>query len=466
MIDTGSRDATIIVPQMREYMVEHGINIEPVKYYGGSTYAVLNSKSSIGYRKKSVKWNKTGIVFFCIKEDADNLTRALPLKVESPLNDSDPARPYPVFIPDQLFEQAVEVMKKNPLNERSASAQKSGSYQNMFWDDYYPHVKKCLLRDGYSNSDGNTKTTVCDTFYLERHDARDFLSWFESEESFERAKERIAELLTAANRKSSNLKTEIKYYTRDLGYFAEFRGLKTQGKKESEQSKYRVIGYLGNKKHVKKIERIEDGKIFVQKELENCNKDVYQRLIDEKIEGLPRIYGMRSSGNKLVTAEEYISGLTLEERIQKKGLPSEKEIEHIILELCKILRRMHNLTPPLIHRDIKPSNIIMTDAGKIYLIDFNASKEYHAGMSEDTVFAGTYGFAAPEQQGAYGYQSSCPADVYGVGATLNYLLTKMLPGQIIPAGKYKKLIEKCVKMNPEDRYQTIDEFETTFRSLC
>lgn len=102
------------------------------------------------------------------------------------------------------------------------SRKKKNSYQNTYWDQYFLYVKQALLRDGYSNSDSNTETTVRDTFYLERKDDADFMSWFESPEAFERAKQRLVELLTSAKRQSSNLKNDIKYYTRDITYFYEF----------------------------------------------------------------------------------------------------------------------------------------------------------------------------------------------------------------------------------------------------
>ena len=99
---------------------------------------------------------------------------------------------------------------------------KKSNYQNKYWDDYFLFVKICLRRDGYSDSDGSVETAVRDTFYLEKHDEKDFMEWFVDDESFESAKSRIVELLTEADRKSSNLKLDIKYYTRDLEYFRRF----------------------------------------------------------------------------------------------------------------------------------------------------------------------------------------------------------------------------------------------------
>ncbi len=125
--------------------------------------------------------------------------------------------------------EPVELLKSNQFNimegtgvKMPSRRSKNESYQNQFWDEYFPHVKKCLARDGYSNSDSNTETTVRDTFYLERKDSRDFLEWFENAQTVAQAKKRIVELLTQANRRSSNLKNDIKYYSRDIDYFAEF----------------------------------------------------------------------------------------------------------------------------------------------------------------------------------------------------------------------------------------------------
>lgn len=97
------------------------------------------------------------------------------------------------------------------------------SYQNKYWEVYYPYVKYRLDKDGYSSSDGSTETAVRDTFYLERKRMDvDFLSWFESDKRFETAKKEVETLLMKAERKSSSLTLDIKYYTRDMQYFYDF----------------------------------------------------------------------------------------------------------------------------------------------------------------------------------------------------------------------------------------------------
>lgn len=84
-------------------------------------------------------------------------------------------------------------------------------------------------------------------------------------------------------------------------------------------------------------------------------------------------------------------------------------------------RRNQSFTPPIVHRDIKPSNIILTEDGRIVLIDLNAARLDDKNRSHDTQLIGTAGFAAPEQ---YGFAASSPrADLYAAGILTRVLLT-------------------------------------------
>lgn len=85
-------------------------------------------------------------------------------------------------------------------------------------------------------------------------------------------------------------------------------------------------------------------------------------------------------------------------------------------------RRNQSFTPPIVHRDIKPSNIILTEDGRIVLIDLNAARLDDKKRSHDTQLIGTAGFAAPEQ---YGFATSSPrADLYAAGILTRVLLTE------------------------------------------
>ena len=472
MFGTESGDSRRIVGELTEYMKGQGLIFKKINLEDSSPYAILTGKSSVGFRKSS-KWNKTGIVFFCTETDARRIHSELQLPLDD--NSTDASRPYAIFVRDGLVVDVVRILKMNPANTLQGASltmpavslairKGKDSYQNRFWDEYFPHVKSCLARDGYSSSDSNTETTVRDTFYLERKDSRDFLSWFENKETVEEAKKRIIELLTAAARRSSNLKNDIKYYSRDIDYFAEFYW-KTQGKiyegSTKEDSKYVFVRTLKGKANVSLVSSKENGDLYVRKEYSVYNADVFNRIKAAGIDGLPELIEINEVGNRLYTIEQYVSGDTLLEIFERKGPLDEGMIRTIAIELCRILKRLHAMNPQVLHRDIKPSNIMMDNQGKVYLIDFNASKEVHGNTSEDTVLYGTQYFAAPEQ--LIGYMASSPAtDLFSLGATLSYLMTGMYHSQMIAPGRYKKVLTKCVEMSPKDRYQSVEEFEQAF----
>ena len=179
-----------------------------------------------------------------------------------------------------------------------------------------------------------------------------------------------------------------------------------------DDDQYMFIEELNLDKNVLLLMDKKTGALRVRKGYTTYNKEVFERIKKLNIHGLPQIYNISESKGKLTTYEEYIHGKNLLQIKEEKGLFREEEIFEISLKLCSILSRLHNLTPPLIHRDIKPSNIMMCSNGEIILIDFNASKVYKEGNSQDTVLYGTQYFAAHEQFG-YG-QSSIRTDIYSI----------------------------------------------------
>lgn len=198
-----------------------------------------------------------------------------------------------------------------------------------------------------------------------------------------------------------------------------------------------------------------DDKIYIKKILYLENFDIYTKLQELSVPNIPKVYDVIELEDRLIIIEEYINGLTLEEKLKEDGkLPKDIVIDYAI-SLANVLEVLHNCQPPIIHRDIKPSNIIISNDNVLKLIDFDVSRIHKDSASADTEILGTYGYAAPEQ---FGFSQSDPrTDIYSFGVTVNMLLTGELPKDGIYKGSLSNIISKCIKMDPNERFQTVGE---------
>ncbi len=223
-------------------------------------------------------------------------------------------------------------------------------------------------------------------------------------------------------------------------------------------SDYKIISALNEEHKVYLVQSALSGNIYVQKILDVYNLRVYEYLYRNPVAGIPRLINYYEDGNQLIVIEEYISGTSLQEKIDNSDL-SVSDIRSYMIMLCNILEALHSMTPPIIHRDIKPSNIIITSYNYAMLLDFNAAKQFSGQNESDTVLIGTPGYAAPEQ---YGFGSSSPkTDIYSLGIVLREMLGSITPvPDIAPILHQLNLIaERCTQMTPAARYQSVTELK-------
>ena len=224
---------------------------------------------------------------------------------------------------------------------------------------------------------------------------------------------------------------------------------------ELKLSYYKDIAPLNNSGSVRLVFGSEQKRVFVKKELELYNSKVFFYLKEHPVKNMPKIIEVIEDEGRLVTIEEYISGTTLQEYIEQKGLLSEEETTDLAMQLCEIVRDLHSASPAIIHRDIKPSNIMISDDGVLKLLDLNAAKHTGGTGTKDTVLMGTEGYAAPEQ---YGFAPSDEkTDIYAIGTVMNICLTGELPGIKAAKGSLGRIIEKCTRMEPDERYENTGE---------
>ncbi|MEG3864050.1 serine/threonine protein kinase, partial [Microcoleus sp. herbarium12] len=122
--------------------------------------------------------------------------------------------------------------------------------------------------------------------------------------------------------------------------------------------------------------------------------------------------------------QTYVEGKTLEEQLRSGRTFNESEVKELAQSLLQILSYLHDQNPPVIHRDIKPSNILLhnrsgNSVGQVYLVDFGSVQNQAAKFGGTITVVGTYGYMAPEQ---FGGRSVPASDLYGLGATLIYLV--------------------------------------------
>lgn len=200
--------------------------------------------------------------------------------------------------------------------------------------------------------------------------------------------------------------------------------------------------------------------------------------------GVPYIIETFEDSGKHYIAMEYVSGDSLEDVVvNTEGLLSQSQVLGLVWQILDILEYLHGLPQPVILRDLKPSNVMLSNEGKVKIIDFGIAKIFEQSGAGRTMAkikgTGSSGFAPPEQYGAAGTDRR--SDIYALGATIYYLLTGIvLPdsvdrilskGKIEPAHDVnetvtepvQRMIEKMVQLKPGDRFQSVGEIKAYLR---
>lgn len=220
------------------------------------------------------------------------------------------------------------------------------------------------------------------------------------------------------------------------------------------------------------VKDTRDDRLYVKKILKISEENVYQTIMNYEMKypnrgrlvGIPKIYAIVKQEKSLVVVEEYINHPTLRKVMESEAI-SPQELITIFKEICRTMQPLHTLHPPIIHRDIKPDNIMvnmdairgLSSETKVYVIDWNAAREYSYSKERDTQLMGTIEYAAPEQLG-YG-QSDVRTDIFGVGATLEYCMRE-LEGKSVSVNyghiwsKLNAMTKKAKSLSPEDRYSS------------
>jgi serine/threonine protein kinase/tetratricopeptide (TPR) repeat protein len=196
------------------------------------------------------------------------------------------------------------------------------------------------------------------------------------------------------------------------------------------------------------------------------------------------IYEISEENGVYYIAMEYIGGGTLDHVNPSSGLPL-KEAMTYASQIADGLAAAHSAG--IIHRDLKPANIIITEDGRVKLLDFGLAKLIEAAMpggetatlrSAPGTIVGTAAYMSPEQ--AQGRTLDARSDIFSFGLVLYEMLSgqRAFPGDAwistlaailrdeprrlkdinaaIPAW-VEQHVARCLRKDPLQRFQTMLE---------
>ncbi len=209
-------------------------------------------------------------------------------------------------------------------------------------------------------------------------------------------------------------------------------------------------------------------------------------LLNTRHPNLLRGYAVFEQSGRLYLVMDYVDGHTLEEfaidhiRRTVRPLPEARVLDWV-LPVCGALHTLHTSPVPIIHRDVKPANVKITRSGVPILIDLGLAKLYAPGTQTiGAALAFTPGYAPPEQYRAVG-ATDARTDIYGIGASLFYLLTGYQPTeaparigalalpplrQLTPtiSALTERAVLRAMELDPAQRQQSALELEHALRA--
>ena len=209
------------------------------------------------------------------------------------------------------------------------------------------------------------------------------------------------------------------------------------------------------------------------------------------------VYEIGAEGNRQFIATEFIEGMTLRASLACGRMNLQAALE-IAVQVASALAAAHETG--VVHRDIKPENIMLRPDGYAKVLDFGiaklteqrpASDHYEVGttavlQTRPGLVLGTGHYMSPEQ--TRGHKVDARSDIWSLGVVFYEMVGGVppFPGEtpsdciasilkteppplsgVLPEVplKLESILQKALRKNSDERYQTIKEMLADLRNL-
>lgn len=170
---------------------------------------------------------------------------------------------------------------------------------------------------------------------------------------------------------------------------------------------------------------------------------------------------------------DYVQGENVSQHVKARGKMLPEQVLEVMQSILQSLEYLHQ--QGVLHGDISPDNIILTESGKGILVDFGVARKYGETKDNTAMPCFKRGFSAAEQYAVHTPKGAY-TDVYGISATMYFMLTgiqpeeavqRLLHDSVIPLTEFsdikmsrrqKQVIMKGMAVEANNRYDTIGHF--------
>ncbi len=178
-------------------------------------------------------------------------------------------------------------------------------------------------------------------------------------------------------------------------------------------------------------------------------------------EGIASVHDFFIEAGRSYIVLEYVDGLNMRQLVTQRGPQSERLVLDWASQVADVLIYLHSQSTPVVHRDITPDNLVLTNLGKVVVIDFGASNQYLANVTGTLV--GKHAYMPPEQIRGRAEPAS---DIYALGATMQFLLTGSEPEPLAPCHPRSNNSDVSIVVDELVARATDLEVEQRIRSAC